>query len=192
MAETRVKVGIIGLGHNGRQHAVAHAASPKSELIALCDRDEHKLRWIKGGNPSTVFAYSNHFAFPELPRDDCMVSLFKFQDGAVAKVAALWAPVCPQPVFYNLRVYGTKGTIVGDQLCTGQDMPGQELRSEPIAAPRIAGHPYDPEIDDWLSAIIEDGEVRTSLIDGANSTMAALRAARAAREARETKIPLFA
>jgi predicted dehydrogenase len=149
------------------------------------------LRWIKGDTPTTVFSYSNHFAFPELSSDDCMVAIFRFQDGTVAKVASLWAPECPKPPFYNLRIYGTNGTVERDQFCMGGDVPGRRLRFEPVEAARIEGHPYDPEIEDWLTAIIEDGPVRTSFKDGANSTMAALRAVRAGREGRETLIPVF-
>ena len=44
MRRTKVKVGIVGLGLNGRKHAIAHANSLKSELVAICDRDEGKLR----------------------------------------------------------------------------------------------------------------------------------------------------
>lgn len=343
MPATKVKVGIIGLGYNGRQHALAHAASPKSELVAFCDRDEHRLhaigselgvcnlyhnydeimgdanvqavsihtpdghhkepflkalraqkhifvekplanteedlvemvqavekertalkiavgyilrfnpvfeairqiahtqtlgqiyymesdyihnlahkkhetdpatgdnwylreqlpmvsggshcldllRWFKGKNPTSVCSYGNHFAFPELSNDDCMVSIFRFQDGAAAKVAALWAPECPRNPFYNLRIFGTNGTVDGDQFCIRSDGPQQELRFKPVETRRIAGHPYEPEIDDWLTAIIADRDVRTNLKDGANSTMAALRAVKAAREGREVTIPVF-
>jgi len=120
-----------------------------------------------------------------------MVSMFKFEDGSVAKVAALWGPQCPRPSFYNLRVYGTNGTIEKDKLCVGSNSPGEALVFKPIDSRRIDGHPFDPEIEDWLTAIVEDGEVRTSLRDGANSTMAALMAVKAAREGRETPIPVF-
>ncbi|MDD4869148.1 MAG: Gfo/Idh/MocA family oxidoreductase [Kiritimatiellae bacterium] len=340
---TKVKVGIIGLGYNGRQHAVAHTVSNKSELVALCDRDEHKLhivgkelgvrnlyrnydeimadsrvqavsihtpdghhkepflkalkakkhilvekplanteedlvemvravekeesslkievgyilrfnpvfekirelvhsqelgqifymesdyvhnllhkknatdpitgnnwhlqdqipmvsggshcldllRWIKGNNPTSVFSYSNHLAFPELSSDDCMASIFKFQDETVAKVITLWAPECPRDPFFNLRIYGTNGTIERDQFCIGKKMAEQRSEFKPIEAQRIKGHPYDPEIDDWLTAIIEDTNVRTNLKDGANSNMATLCAVKAAREGKEVIIPVF-
>lgn len=38
-----VKVGIIGLGHNGLAHARCHRQSPKSELVALCDTNGERL-----------------------------------------------------------------------------------------------------------------------------------------------------
>jgi predicted dehydrogenase len=339
----KVKVAVIGLGSNGRQHAIAHAASSKSELVALCDRNESKLRlvgnelkvrklfrdisevladpaieaisihtpdavhkepflkalragkhlfvekplanteadvlemveaaadakrsqkiavgfilrfnpvfkaihdavqagqlghvyyleadyvhnlqrkkheadsltghnwylrdqipmvsggshcidllsWIKHDCPKSVVAYSNHFAFPELSNDDCTVALFRFGDGTVAKVAALWGPECPKPPFYNLRVYGTDGTVERDEFCVKGDHSGSPWTFRPVEAPRIPGHPYEPEIEDWLTAIIEDHPVRTTLQDGANSTMAALRAVQASREGKEMSIPLF-
>lgn len=149
------------------------------------------LSWIKADSPVSVVGYSNHFAFPELSTDDCMVALFRFRDGAVAKVAALWGPECPKPPFYNLRIYGTEGTVERDEICRRAAEPGGRWAFEPVEASRIQGHPYEPEIDDWLTAILEDRPVRTSLKDGANSTMAALRAVRACREGKELPIPVF-
>ena len=147
------------------------------------------LRWIKGETPISVFSCGNHFAFPQFPRDDCMVSIFKFPDGSIAKVGALWAPECPRPPFYNLRIYGTKGTVENDRLCVGHLEPERNLCFEPIEAAKIEGHPYEPEVEDWLTAIIENTKVRTSLADGANSSMAALLAVRAALEGAEMRIP---
>ena len=106
-------------------------------------------------------------------------------------VAALWAPECPRPPFYNLRIYGTEGTVERDQLCSRGDASGQRWKFAPVEGARIQGHPYDPEIEDWLTAILEDHPVRTSLKDGANSTMAALRAVKASREGKEMPIPVF-
>ncbi|MEK6900262.1 MAG: Gfo/Idh/MocA family oxidoreductase [Nanoarchaeota archaeon] len=339
---TKVKVGIIGLGHNGQQHAAAHIASDKSELVALCDKDGYRLhtvgdrlgitnlyqnyhemiadqnvqavsihtpdgyhkepflsalgagkhiliekplanteedllemvrasekvpslkievgyilrfnpvfgkvrevvrskklgkifymesdyihnlkykinatdpvtgknwylqdqipmvsggshsldilRWIKGEEPITVFSYSNHLAFPELSNDDSMVSIFKFHDGSLAKVVTLWAPECPKDPFYNLRIFGTKGTIERDQICVPERNISQNYGFKPLEAQRIEGHPYGPEVDDWLTAIIEDGDTRTNLKDGANSTLAALCAVKSARDQKEVMIPFF-
>lgn len=56
---------------------------------------------------------------------------------------------------------------------------------------RLTGHPYNPEIVDWLEAILHDRPPRTPLKDGAHSTLAALRAVRSAREGREVEVPVL-
>lgn len=149
------------------------------------------LRWIKGMNPTHVFSYGNHFAFPDLSSNDCVVSIFRFKDGAVAKVSVLWAPECPRPPFYNLGLFGTKGTIKQDRFYLRDKGSRGDWKFTPVKAARIEGHPFDPEIDDWLTAIIEDRDVRVCLKDGANSTMSALIAAKAINSDREATIPIF-
>lgn len=36
---TKLRVGVVGLGHNGAAHAAVYAAHPQAELVALCDFD---------------------------------------------------------------------------------------------------------------------------------------------------------
>ena len=147
------------------------------------------LRWIKGKQVTHVWSYSNHVAFPEMANDDCMVSLFRFEDRTIAKVAALYAPRCKIGPFYNLRVFGTRGTVERDQVAIAQAEHETHPPFRPISAERPRGHPYDLEIEDWLDAILEDRPVRTELKDGAVSTLATLCAVQSAREGREIEVP---
>jgi predicted dehydrogenase len=149
------------------------------------------LRWIKGKEVNRVWAYANHRAFPEMRHDDCAVALFRFEDGAVAKVAALYGPRCQMAPFYNLRLYGTLGTVERDQIAIARAADEVHPPFQPVLADRVQGHPYDPEIEDWLDAILEDRPVRTPLKDGANSSLATLMAVRAAREGRELEVPVL-
>ena len=77
------------------------------------------LRWISGKEVRRVMGISNHVAFPAMTHDDCQVCLFEFEDGTIAKVAALYAPRCAVPPYNNLRIYGTNGTIERD---TGHEL----------------------------------------------------------------------
>ncbi len=147
------------------------------------------LRWIKGKQVTHVWSYSNHVAFPEMANDDCMVSLFRFEDGTIAKVATLYAPRCECPSYYNLRVYGTRGTVERDQIAVAKTEEEAHPPFRPIEAERLSGHPYDLEIEDWLDAILEDRPVRTNLKDGGASTLATLLAVRSARERKEIEVP---
>jgi myo-inositol 2-dehydrogenase/D-chiro-inositol 1-dehydrogenase len=149
------------------------------------------LRWFKRKEVVKVSGYANHVAFPQMKADDCQVALFQFEDGAVAKVAALYAPQCAMAPFYNLRVYGTRGTVERDQvaLSTGPDDVHPEFK--PAPGERTHGHPYDPEVIDWLRCIGSDLQPRASFFDGANSTMACIFAVKALRERRELDVPVL-
>ena len=164
------------------------------EEIPLVGGGSHPLdilRWVSGKQIVRTWTYSTSVAFPEMASDDCQVALFQFEDGSIAKVAALYGPRCAMAPYYNIRFYGTRGTVDRDQiaLSAGEDEMHPEFR--PIEAERVQGHAYSPEIEDWLDSIIEDRQPRTPLHDGANSTLATLCAARAAREGRQVEVPVL-
>ncbi len=149
------------------------------------------LRWITGKQVARVWGYSNHEAFPAMANDDCQVCLFQFQDGTIAKVASLYGPRMGMAPYYNLRIYGTQGTVERDTVAISSSPDEVHPAFTPIEGPRNAHHPYLPEIDDWLRAIQTDQPTRTPLWDGANSTMATLAAVRAMREGKEVAVPVF-
>ncbi len=149
------------------------------------------LRWVSGKEIVRTWGSSNHVAFPAMTNDDCQVALFEFEDGAIAKVASLYGPRTARPGFNNLRVYGTKGTVERDTVALSASPEDVHPEYRPIEADRVAGHPYTPEIEDWLHAILQDRETRIPLWDGANSTMAGLCAVRAMRERRTVDVPVF-
>ena len=147
------------------------------------------MRWIKGKEVTHVWSYANHVAFPEMTNDDCMVSLFRFEDGTIAKVAALYGPRSPMAPYYNLRVYGTGGTVERDQIAICRNEQEMHPDFTPVQADRQTGHPYDTEVDDWLDAILNDRPPRTDLKDGAASTLATLIAVESAKSGAELEVP---
>lgn len=147
------------------------------------------LRWISGKEVTAVSAYANHVAFPQMRHDDCHVALYRFADGSIAKVAALYAPRREMAEHYNLRLYGTLGTAERDSVALAADEADVHPRFAPVDVPRVPGHSFTPEIDDWLDSIRDDRPPRCPFADGANSTIAALRAVRAAAERREVEVP---
>jgi len=149
------------------------------------------LRWICGQEVVAAAGYANHVAFPEMASDDCQVALYRFADGTVAKVAALYAPRMGMAPYYNLRAYGTRGTVDRNQVALAADDEDVHPDFGPIDAAEVAGHPYDPEVEDWLDAIVDDRPTRTGLCDGANSTLATLRACQAIDEGREIDVPVL-
>jgi len=149
------------------------------------------LRWITGKEVRSVKGYHRRAAFPEMRNPDCQVALFRFEDGSIAKVAALYAPRCRMAPFYNLRLYGTRGTVERDTVAISRTPDDLHPDFRPVGAERVTGHPYLPEVLDWLGAILEDRQPRVPLADGANSTIATLCAVRAMREGTEVEVPVF-
>lgn len=149
------------------------------------------LRWFSGAQVVEVSGYSNHVAFPAMRQDDCQVALFRFDSGAIAKVAALYAPRLGMAPYYNLRVYGTRGTVERDQVALARDEEDVHPALQPVEADRIAGHPYDREIEDWLDAIREGRSPRCDLFDGANSTVATLIATEAMSAGKTLPVPVY-
>ena len=137
------------------------------------------LRWFSGAQVVEASGYSAHKAFPEMREADCQVALFRLDNGGIAKVSALYGPRMGMAPFYNLRIYGTLGTVERDQAALAKDLEDVHPEFSPIEASRVWGHPYEPEITDWLEAIRLDRPPRCSLFDGANSTVATLIAAQA-------------
>jgi predicted dehydrogenase len=146
------------------------------------------LRWISGKEVTAVWTYGTHAAYPAMRHDDCQVALYRFADGSIAKTAALYAPRCGMAPYYNLRAYGTLGTIERDTMAIAQDAEDVHPPFVPVDSERVTGHGYTPEIEDWLDAIRDNRTPRCPFADGANSTLAALCAVRAAAEGREVAV----
>ncbi len=143
------------------------------------------LRWYLG-EPVEVQAYGNQrmssWPQPEL-KDDLVCAIYKFESGAVAKVAATWAATC-QLAYYNLSLFGSKSSIVRDRIAPAET--GGEF--EPLPFDRISGHPYDGEVDAFLDAIIEDKQPVIDARDGGNTSIGVLTAMAALHQGKPVKI----
>jgi len=147
------------------------------------------LRWFAASDVVEVFGYGNSIAFPAMRHNDCMSAVFKLQSGAVAKVTALYGNVGPRPEHCNLEVYGTRGTVRGGRFLRGE---GHDVTEEVnLTAHQISGHPYEPEVNDFIAAIIEDRPTRCDAFDGANSAAATIMAAESIRSGRPEAVPIY-
>ncbi len=147
------------------------------------------LRWYADSNVVEVQGYGNSIAFPAMKNNDCMVAIFNFESGAVAKVAALYGPVGPRPPHCNMAVYGTRGTVRGGQLMVGE---GHDAKVTDLAQKDIAGHPFEPQLEHFLECIIEDKPTLVDAFSGANSAAATIMAAEAIRTGEKQRVPIFA
>ncbi len=149
------------------------------------------LRWFCRREIVEVSGYATHVAFPAMQADDCQVALFRFEDGGIAKVASLYGPKGARPAFNNLRIYGTLGSVEQDTIALASSPDDEHPEFQPVSAERVAGHAYEPEVADWLTAISEDRPPRCELFDGANSTLACLLAVEATRTGHPVEVPIL-
>ncbi len=146
------------------------------------------LRWFAGANAVEVEGFANRIAFPQMKHPDCQVALFRLESGAIAKVAAAYGPVGPMAPFYNLVVYGTKGTIARGQAHLGN---GHEFTTEDLTGLGVKGHPYDPEVDHFVTCILEDRPTLVDAFEGANSAIACITAAESAERGERLAVPQY-
>ena len=96
------------------------------------------LRWFSGAQVVEVSGYANHEAFSAMVNDDCQVALFRFDNGAVAKVAALYGPRTERPRACNLR---TRNGRPGDRREPIVALPSHVAQSAGTKLPWNDPHP---------------------------------------------------
>ncbi len=146
------------------------------------------LRWFAGEPVTEVTGYANKLAFPAMQQPDCQVFLARFAGGAIAKVTSAYGPVGPRPPANHLSLYGTRGTIREYGLWLGE---GHEAEYQDLSELDIAGHPYDGEVADLVSAIREGTPTRCGAADGANSAAVVIRAVESAALGRPLPVPTY-
>ena len=148
------------------------------------------LRWI-AGDPTEVFAYSNHKVLTDWPVDDCTVSVLKYPKGVIGKVTVSIG--CKRPYTMRTQLFGTKGTILGDNKSPYMTLylptvdengkHGYETREIPID---IAHHNMTAEIQDMCDVIRGQKPLEIDAVEGANTVAVCL----AAVESSEKGLPV--
>ena len=145
------------------------------------------LRWVTNSPVVSVASMGNKIAFPAMRHEDCIVSIYKFASGSVAKVTALYAPVAPYASFNNIAVYGTKASVWRDQVCFDHATGWKPLEYETQQAK--FGHGFEWEIADFLNAIWTGKPVLAPARDCAQSEAATLVATEAVATGKELPVP---
>ncbi len=68
-------------------------------------------RWI-AGDAEEVHAYGNHYNIPQQKWEDMITINVKFKSGAIGRI--LNSSGCQRPYNIDLQIWGTKGTLIGD------------------------------------------------------------------------------
>jgi predicted dehydrogenase len=149
------------------------------------------LRWY-AGDVVEVQAYSNKKIWPEI-EDATTVAIYKFKSGCIGKVTVTWVPIGPRPKAFNTSVYGSKGTVVRDEICLAgtKEFSPLPIKKESLEDPFRTGHPYKPEDIHFIDCLVQGKEPLINCLEGAKSTAACLVVKDAIRERRPVAIPQF-
>jgi len=119
-------------------------------------------RWL-GGDIEEVSCYSNHFNIPQQKYDDHWIINAKFTSGAVGRIMA--SDGCQRPYNIECRVWGTKGTVEGDNTSTEFKLCLRAIdRNKWITLPKeTMAKAVGSEIAHFVDCVLND---KTPLIDG--------------------------
>ncbi len=134
------------------------------------------LRWI-AGDPTEVYALSNHKCLTDWPVDDCCIAVMKFPNNVNGKV--LTSIGCKREYTMRTVLYGTKGTIICDNRSNyltyfaGEEQHPAYPRAAynvPQQIPvTIAGHNMVGELKMFVDALINEEPMAISPMEGAST-----------------------
>lgn len=126
------------------------------------------LRWV-AGNPTEVFAYSNHKMLPDWPTDDCTIAVMQFPNNVIGKVFC--STGCKRDYTMRTLFYGSKGTIIVDNRNSTfsvfrEDIAeGREVKIECA----INNHAAELEIDQFCKCILTNTPPAINSREGATT-----------------------
>lgn len=154
------------------------------------------LRYFVGQEALEVTAYSTRTkapAYSPYEYDTTSVSIIKFANGSVGKVASVID--CNMPYVFNILLCGSKGSIRNNQIWS-KDLkyPGQtSWINIPTILPDsgdVTHHPFQGEMNHLVDCILRDQESHVNLADAYKTHEIIFGADRSAATGRPVKLPL--
>jgi predicted dehydrogenase len=165
-----------------------------SLLLAGCHAMDILLLCL-GGDVEEVSSYSTqsaNAAFAGYEYPSTTVTLLKFKDGKVGKVASVLD--CLQPYYFHTHLVGSEGSLLDDKfhsnLIDGLNRnQWSTLSYRPIDSSDVADHPYQEQFERFFEAVERGEEMRLSGLAEAVRTHEVIFAAdRAWKENRPVKL----
>lgn len=125
------------------------------------------LRWI-AGDPTEVYAYSNHKSMIDWPTDDLVIAMYKFPNNVPGKVFVSIG--CKRNYTMRSVFYGTKGTIICDNTSPSITLFNGDDYGTPQSIPvNINNHNATAEIDFFVEALLNGTALPVSSMEGAST-----------------------
>jgi len=147
------------------------------------------VRWM-ADEVEEAFAYRNHRALPDWPRDDCTIAIFKFRNGVIGKVFCSIG--CYRPYTMRSVFYGTKGTIISDNtsphiwLFLGEM---EDMLLDFIIIPvKLTGKNIKGEVDTFVDCVINEKPVELDGREGARTVATCIAAIESARKGKPVQV----
>lgn len=123
------------------------------------------LLWFMGNEVDEVTSYSSKSkseVFEPYEYDTTSVTLLKFKDGRIGKVASVID--CLQPYYYHINLTGSKGSLLDNKFYSSDLKGTSKDRWGTIGVPMIDSgavedHPYLPQFDAFVKSIINDTQM---------------------------------
>jgi len=155
------------------------------------------LRYFLQQEAVEVASYSTKSHAPEFQPyeyDPTSVTIIKFADGSVGKVASVID--CKMPYVFNILLCGSEGTIRNNQIFSPKKYPGL-LKDKWVTIPTIlpdsgdvTHHPFQGEIDHFVDCILNDRESPLNLADAYKTHEIIFAADKSAATGKPVKLPL--
>ncbi len=151
------------------------------------------LRWFIGKRAVEVTSYSNYSPHNPLgyEYEPNSVTLVKFEDGTVGKVAS--SVECIMPYFFNILLLGEKGSIRNNQVFSKRWAGQKGWATIPTILPDsgdVTHHPFKEQVNHFVDCILSDRESHANLENAAETHEICLASEISARERRPVTLPL--
>jgi predicted dehydrogenase len=151
------------------------------------------LRWFVGQRAVEVFAYANFshrnsLAYEYEPNS---VTLVKFEDGTVGKVAS--SIECVMPYVFNIELLGDAGTIRNNQVFSKRWVGQKSWATIPTIMPDsgdVTHHPFQLQVNHFVDCILGGRESHANLDDVSQTHEICFAAEISIRENRPVSLPL--
>ncbi len=182
----------IGPWYQQYEWNIKKAIGGSSLLTAGCHAVDG-LRWFLQREAVEVSAYANFS--PENPLkyeyEPNSVTIIKFHDGTIGKVASLVE--CVMPYVFNIELFGDQGTIRNNQVHTRR-WPGQRgWATIPTVLPDsgdVTHHPFTGQVNHFVDCILGARESHCNIADAVKTHEICLATEMSAHEGRPVKLPL--
>jgi predicted dehydrogenase len=156
------------------------------------------LLFFMGGKVAEVTSYSTRShgeAFAPYEYDTASVSILRFEDGRIGKVASLID--CLQPYYLHVHLVGSKGSLLDNRIYS-EKLKGMDknkwsvLETALIHSGDVKDHPYQPQFQAFIDSLQSGRKMPETDFDTALETHRVIFAAdRSAQERRPVKLSEF-
>ena len=143
------------------------------------------MRWTVNSEVVSVHAFSNGYALPDFPLDDCYILSFQFENGCVGKLLATSGCRGHGMGEGFLSIYGTEGTIWKNQLYTTENSQPETIE---VTDESSAIH---TAVEYFLDSVANGTPPPIDVVDGAKTVSALVAGVESAKTGQRIHVDLL-